>query len=159
MHIRPVSKYGDWVDHLNRKISLPIAKMLVKVRVSANAITLFRSALFFFAMFFYLKAEVFFIVLAGIFIELSDILDYVDGDVARISSKTSIFGEWLEYFENNFQGSSGSLLGLAIMLGLFFKTNDVSVFAILFFLVFGFHMKKALIHIPVSYTHLTLPTN
>lgn len=146
----PVGKYGDWVDYLTRKISGPIALMLLKTGISPNSITIFRSLFIWVALYLFFKAGFYSIILAGIILQICDILDYVDGDLARLTGKTSVLGEWLEYFENNFQGTSGSLLGLFITLGLFRKTHDVRIFIVLFFLCFGFHMKKALIHTPIK---------
>jgi len=150
MNKKIVSKYGDFIDRFNRKISLPVAALLAKTGITPNALTLFRSALIFIAMYFYFKADILLIVLAGILLEVGDILDYADGDLARLSGKSSVLGQWLEYLENNFQGTTGSLLGFAICLGIFYKNRDINIFIILFFLCFGFHMKKALIHTPVK---------
>ncbi|RJP29001.1 MAG: CDP-alcohol phosphatidyltransferase family protein [Candidatus Omnitrophota bacterium] len=150
MNEERLTKYGDIVDRINRGFSLPLAKALLKTPVTPNAITFFRSFLVIAAMYLYLKCSLYAIFTAGILLQLSDIFDYVDGDLARLKNKVTIEGQWLEYLENNFQGTSGTLLGFFVCLGIYLKTLDARIFIILFFLAFGFHMKKALIHTPVK---------
>jgi len=143
-------KYGDFIDYLNRRISGPVAVFLAKFNARPNIITLVRSLLVVLAMYLFYRATIWSFFYGGLFIQVADILDYVDGDLARLTKKTSKFGEWLEYLENNFQGTFGSLPGLFIAWGFYDQTSDVRIWFILFFLVFGMHMKKAFIVTPVK---------
>ncbi|MFH1508124.1 MAG: CDP-alcohol phosphatidyltransferase family protein [Candidatus Omnitrophota bacterium] len=143
-------KYGDWMDYVLRSISGPLSRLLSRLGASANSVTVFRFILMFFVMYLFSRGKVYLIFTAGILLQLCDILDYVDGDLARLNNKTSKLGEWLEYFENNLQGSTGSLLGFFIILGIFRATPDLNIWILLFFLVFGMHMKKALIFTPIK---------
>jgi hypothetical protein len=143
-------KYGDWADYLLRMISGPIAGFLARYAVSPNAVTVFRSLFMFFALYLFSRSTIYSIFIAGLIVQLCDILDYVDGDLARLSGKTSKKGEWLEYFENNLQGTAGSLLGFFIALGIYAATHDSAIWILLFFVVFGVHMKKALIVSPIK---------
>lgn len=146
----PLIKYDDWTDYILRRISGPIASLISKYKIFPNSITLFRSVLMLFIMYLFFKAKVISIFVGGILLQIYDILDYVDGDLARFTNRVSIFGEWLEYFENNLQGNIGSLLGFFIVLGLFNKTGSIFLWIVLFFLCFGMHMKKILIITPIK---------
>ncbi|HQQ06942.1 MAG TPA: CDP-alcohol phosphatidyltransferase family protein [Candidatus Omnitrophota bacterium] len=146
-------KYGDLVDYLNRRISGPVARALARTAVQPNAVTYVRSAMVVAAMYLFMRASIWSIFWAGMFIQAADILDYVDGDLARLTGRSSRFGEWLEYVENSLQGTFGSLLGFFLVYGLYARTHDVSLWIVLFFLCFGVHMKKALILTPVKTDH------
>lgn len=150
MNDKTVLKYGDCVDYVNRRLSKPIALLFSRYRISPNSVTAFRSLLVMVAMYLFFKAELFTIFCAGLLIEFADILDYVDGDLARLMKRTSKLGEWMEYIENTFQGTLGSLLGFFIVWGIFRKTGDVNIWIVLFFLCFGVLMKKTLILMPVK---------
>ena len=81
---------------LNRKISIPISRQLIKFPVTANMVTIFTlgigiasAALFAFGGYWN--------TLAGAFLCLwASILDGCDGEVARLKLQESAFGCWLE---------------------------------------------------------------
>jgi uncharacterized protein (TIRG00374 family) len=81
---------------LNRKISIPISRQLIKFPITANMVTLFTlgigiASAAFFAFGGYWNT------LAGAFLCLSaSILDGSDGEVARLKLQESAFGCWLE---------------------------------------------------------------
>jgi uncharacterized protein (TIRG00374 family) len=81
---------------LNRRISIPISRQLIKFPITANMVTLFTlgvgvASATFFAFGGYWNT------LAGAFLCLSaSILDGSDGEVARLKLQESAFGCWLE---------------------------------------------------------------
>ena len=81
---------------LNRRISIPISRQLIKFPITANMVTLFTlgvgiASAIFFALGGYWNT------LAGAFLCLSaSILDGSDGEVARLKLQESAFGCWLE---------------------------------------------------------------
>jgi phosphatidylglycerophosphate synthase len=81
---------------LNRRISIPISRQLIKFPITANMVTLFTlgvgiASAVFFALGGYWNT------LAGAFLCLSaSILDGSDGEVARLKLQESAFGCWLE---------------------------------------------------------------
>jgi phosphatidylglycerophosphate synthase len=81
---------------LNRKISIPISRQLIKFPVTANMVTIFTlgigiASAAFFAFGGYWNT------LAGAFLCLwASILDGCDGEVARLKLQESAFGCWLE---------------------------------------------------------------
>jgi phosphatidylglycerophosphate synthase len=81
---------------LNRRVSIPISRQLIKFPITANMVTLFTlgvgiASAVFFALGGYWNT------LAGAFLCLSaSILDGSDGEVARLKLQESAFGCWLE---------------------------------------------------------------
>ncbi len=146
-------KYGDVMDYTLRSISGPLAYAFQRVGISPNTVTLVRSCLMLVVMCLFAQGRVMTIVWGGILLQVCDILDYVDGDLARLIDRPSKLGEWMEYVENNFQGTTGSLLGFSLILGIFNATLNVQLWVLLFFLVFGVHMKKSLIVTSVKSDH------
>jgi len=79
---------------LNRKLSLPTAKFLAKFKfVTPNLVTIF-------AFFITLLASLLFffnsVFLAGLLVQLSSIIDGVDGDLAKITRRKSKYGKYLD---------------------------------------------------------------
>ena len=82
--------------YLNRPVSRRISEILVRTRVSPNAISLmsFAGSLMGAAMF--CLGGYTWTILAGLVIQLSSIVDGCDGEVARLRFQSSKFGGWFD---------------------------------------------------------------
>jgi uncharacterized protein (TIRG00374 family) len=81
---------------LNRKISIPISRQLIKFPVTANMVTIFTLGVGFASGVFFARGG-YWNTLLGAFLCLgSSILDGCDGEVARLKLQVSAFGCWLE---------------------------------------------------------------
>jgi len=81
---------------LNRKISIPISRQLIKFPITANMVTLFTLGVGIASAIFFALGD-YWDTLAGAFLCLSaSILDGCDGEVARLKLQESAFGCWLE---------------------------------------------------------------
>jgi phosphatidylglycerophosphate synthase len=81
---------------LNRKISIPISRQLVKFPVTANMVTIFTLGVGFASGAFFARGG-YWDTLIGAFLCLwASILDGCDGEVARLKLQESAFGCWLE---------------------------------------------------------------
>jgi len=82
-----ISKYA------NRKASEPIARLLAKTKITPNQITwaAFGIALLSFISFIFGQN-----IIGGLLVQLSSIVDGVDGSVARLKGMTSTFGGFLD---------------------------------------------------------------
>ncbi len=86
--------YDGYVSkHINRKMSEPMARLLAKTKVTPNQMTwvAFGIALLSFVS-FVLGHN----IIAGILVQLSSIVDGVDGSLARLKGMTSEFGGFLD---------------------------------------------------------------
>jgi uncharacterized protein (TIRG00374 family) len=81
---------------LNRKISIPISRELIRFPITANMVTLFTLGVGIASAIFFTLGG-YWNTLAGAFLCLSaSILDGSDGEVARLKLQESAFGCWLE---------------------------------------------------------------
>jgi uncharacterized protein (TIRG00374 family) len=81
---------------LNRRISIPISRQLIKFPVTANMVTIFTLGVGFASGVFFARGG-YWDTLIGAFLCLwASILDGCDGEVARLKLQESAFGCWLE---------------------------------------------------------------
>lgn len=98
------SKLNTWLvkptdglfARMNRKISIPISRQLIKFPITANAVTLFTLAVSFSAGVFFALGGYWYALVGALLSLFSSILDGCDGEVARLKMEESDFGCWLE---------------------------------------------------------------
>ncbi len=86
--------YNGYISkHLNRKISEPMARLFAKTKVTPNQMTwaAFGIALLSFISFIFGQN-----IIGGLLVQLSSIVDGVDGSLARLKGMTSTFGGFLD---------------------------------------------------------------
>jgi CDP-L-myo-inositol myo-inositolphosphotransferase len=86
--------YDGYISkHINRKMSEPMAGLLAKTKVAPNQMTW---AAFGIALLSFVSFVLGHNVIAGILVQLSSIVDGVDGSLARLKGMTSEFGGFLD---------------------------------------------------------------
>jgi len=86
--------YDGYISkHLNRKASEPLARLLAKTKLTPNQITwtAFGIALLSFVSFIFGQN-----IVGGLLVQLSSIVDGIDGSLARLKGMTSTFGSFLD---------------------------------------------------------------
>lgn len=86
--------YDGYISrHLNRRLSDPMARLLIKTRIPPNQISwaAFSIALLSFIGFVFNQN-----IVGGLLVQLSSIVDGVDGSLARLKGVTSSFGGFLD---------------------------------------------------------------
>ena len=81
---------------LNRKVSIPISRQLIKLPVTANMVSLFTLSVGFVSAVFFALGGYWNTLLGALLCLLASILDGCDGEVARLKLLESDFGCWLE---------------------------------------------------------------
>jgi uncharacterized protein (TIRG00374 family) len=81
---------------LNRKISIPISRQLIKFPVTANMVTIFTLGVGFASGAFFALGGYWNTLLGALLCLWASILDGCDGEVARLKLQESAFGCWLE---------------------------------------------------------------
>lgn len=81
---------------MNRRISIPISRQLIKFPITPNMVTLFTLAVSFAAGIFFARAGYWNMLLGAALSVWASILDGCDGEVARLKLRSSEFGCWLE---------------------------------------------------------------
>lgn len=81
---------------LNRPISIKISKLLLKTKITPNQISLVGFITAFFGALFFYVGEYIFLVIGGILVQLSSIIDGCDGEVARLKLMQTKYGGWFD---------------------------------------------------------------
>ncbi len=86
--------YDGYVSkHINRKMSEPMARLLAKTKVTPNQMTW---AAFGIALLSFVSFILGYNLIAGLLVQLSSIVDGIDGSLARLKGMTSEFGGFLD---------------------------------------------------------------
>ncbi len=81
---------------LNRRVSIPISRQLIKFPITANMVTIFTLGVSISAGLFYARGGYWNILLGAALSWVASMLDGCDGEVARLKLQASAFGAWLE---------------------------------------------------------------
>ena len=87
------SERGWKSRNINRRISIPISRLLIRTPLTPNMISAIVGIIGILSGFLYIWGS---IVLAGILLEVSSILDGCDGEVAKMKLMESKFGQWID---------------------------------------------------------------
>jgi len=86
--------YDGYISkHINRKMSEPMARLLAKTQVTPNQMTW---AAFGIALLSFVSFVLGYNIIAGLLVQLSSIVDGIDGSLARLKGMTSEFGSFLD---------------------------------------------------------------
>ena len=102
---------------MNRRVSTPISRQLIKYPITPNMVSLFTLGVSFFAGVFFAFGGRANMLIGAMLSVISSILDGCDGEVARLTFQESVFGCWLEtvcdylYYVFVFVGMMIGLLG------------------------------------------------
>jgi len=102
---------------MNRKVSIPISRQLIKFPITPNMVSLFTLGVSFSAGAFFALGSRAYMLLGAVLSVFASILDGSDGEVARLTFQDSAFGCWLEtvcdylYYIFIFAGMMIGLLG------------------------------------------------
>jgi phosphatidylglycerophosphate synthase len=122
-----IKKAEDFIfkDHwlkASRLITMPMAKklaqLLAKTPITPNAVTTASLIAGLTASLLTAQGTYFYDVLAAVLLQLAFTLDLTDGYLARLTGKTSVFGEWLDTL---FDG----IINISIILGLLIGVTRV----------------------------------
>ncbi len=97
-----VKPTDGWVSKkLNRHISTRISLYLSKWGVSPNAVTTFVFFLTLLGAYFAASGQWMWIALGGLIFQIASILDGCDGEIARLTFRSSRFGAWYDTLTDN----------------------------------------------------------
>ncbi|MBI2846185.1 MAG: NTP transferase domain-containing protein [Chloroflexi bacterium] len=82
--------------NLNRRVSRPLSRFLVRTPVTPNQVSLLAFILGLFSALLFATGEYLTLALAGLFAQASSILDGSDGELARLRGTSSRFGGWMD---------------------------------------------------------------
>ena len=111
-----------------RPLSEPIALILSKTSITPNQVSFMSVVSSVIAGIFFSLGEWLYLAIGYIFLQLTYLLDHVDGNLARYTGKSDEFGKWVDEIANK---PSKFFLVLGVSIGLFRMTNNA------FYLILG----------------------
>ena len=117
-------------NYFTRYISAYLTKIIFKTNISPNFISWIMLLFGLSAVFFLSLASTNAILISGILFVAHNILDTLDGDLARIRSQTSKMGKFIDQITHTFVNPS-------IFFALYYRFNEQYEYAI-FFIICGF---------------------
>ena len=81
---------------LNRPISIGLSRYLVRTGITPNQISLFSFIIGIFAALFFYLGDYIYLVIGGILVHISSIIDGCDGEVARLKLAETRYGGWFD---------------------------------------------------------------
>lgn len=106
-----------------RILSTLIARLLAKTSVTPNQVTLTRSAIVIVSLWFFALGGASNWFWAAILFYAFEILDHADGDLARLTGRTSEMGPLLEQFIDTWAARPSNIFGFCVAYGMYASTN------------------------------------
>ncbi len=134
--------YKGWVErNVYRRVSIYFTKLFLKIGISANQTTIISFLMLVVAGVFFVLGEPWHWIIGALLIYLFDILDRVDGEIARYNKSASTKGGYLDgiaYF------LGWPLVLVCMSFGLYSSLQHISVFILGFLAVVSFLLFYAL---------------
>lgn len=92
---------GPVARHLNKKISLPVSLLLAKGGIHPNSITVVNMVLGIASGFFVAAGNYWGMLIGAALFQLASIFDGCDGEVAKLTFRTSKFGQYFDSISDN----------------------------------------------------------
>lgn len=120
-----------------RFLSTLIVRVIAVTPITPNQVTLVRGIVAIFAMWLFAKGDPRSLVWAVVLFYIFEVLDHVDGDLARHTKRFSKVGPLLEQFIDTWASRPSNLFGFCIALGMYRQSGSVSGFLLFGATVFG----------------------
>jgi CDP-L-myo-inositol myo-inositolphosphotransferase len=119
---------------LNRPISNKISELLLRTNISPNQISLIGFAFGFFSALFFYFGDYIFLVIGGILVHLSSIIDGCDGEVARLKLIETKYGGWFDAVLDRY---ADGMIIFGMIHGHWILHNDIIIWTIGFMALVG----------------------
>lgn len=140
-------EYSERAKHRNDPIEIffiklgdPLMKLFLKIGITANQVSIFRTLLLFPAYYFFYLGEYPYLFYASVILFIWYLLDCVDGQMARAAGTANPFGAWMERISDRPFGTPFSFLGFFIILGIYRHTPSIWVWIVFFSVTLGCHL-------------------
>jgi CDP-L-myo-inositol myo-inositolphosphotransferase len=119
---------------LNRPISNKISELLLKTKITPNQISLISFIVALFGALFFYIGDYFSLVIGGILVHLSSIIDGCDGEVARLKLVETKYGGW---FDSVLDRYADAIIIFGMIHGHWILHNDIIIWTIGFMALIG----------------------
>jgi len=119
---------------LNRPISIKISELLLKTNITPNQISLISFIAGLFGALFFYFGDYIFLVIGGLLVHLSSIIDGCDGEVARLKLSESKYGGWFDAVLDRY---ADAIIIFGMIHGHWILHNDIIIWTIGFAALMG----------------------
>jgi len=119
---------------LNRPISIKISELLLKTKITPNQISLMSFITSFIGALFFYVGEYIFLIIGGILVQLSSIIDGCDGEVARLKLIQTRYGGWFDAVLDRY---ADAIIIFGMIHGHWLLHNDIIIWTIGFAALVG----------------------
>ena len=119
---------------LNRPISIKISELLLKTKITPNQISLISFIVGLFGALFFYVGDYVFLVIGGILVHLSSIIDGCDGEVARLKLIETEYGGWFDAVLDRY---ADAIIIFGMIHGHWTLHNDITIWTIGFMALMG----------------------
>jgi len=113
-----------------RFLSTIIARRLARTVVTPNQVTIFRALIVTISLFFFARGDSKSLVIGVVLFYVFEVLDHVDGDLARLTNRISPIGPLLEQFVDTWGSRPSNIFGFCIALGMYRQTASIAGFVL-----------------------------
>lgn len=142
-HFNYITEPHTFIHIIPRMCSTIIVRGLSKTQITPNQITIFRAIFNLLALVFFAIGNYLCLVLAFFTFQINEILDHVDGDLARIKNLRSKKGLFLEHLIDVPGSSMYGFFGLCVSIGIYRETRVFNIFYIFIAILIGAAMNEA----------------
>jgi len=128
------NKDGPISRILNRPISIKISELLLKTKITPNQISLVGFITSFIGALFFYVGEYIFLIIGGILVQLSSIIDGCDGEVARLKLIQTRYGGWFDAVLDRY---ADAIIIFGMIHGHWLLHNDIIIWTIGFAALVG----------------------
>ena len=113
-----------------RFISTIITRQLARTSITPNQVTLSRMVVVTLSLYLFSLGDPFSLIWAVFLFYIFEILDHVDGDLARYKKQFSDLGPKLEQFVDTWSSRPSNVFGFCVALGMYNYTESISGFVL-----------------------------
>jgi phosphatidylglycerophosphate synthase len=125
-----------------RMCSTLIVRSIAGTNITPNQITVLRAVFNLLALIFFIAGDYISLILAFCAFQINEILDHVDGDLARFKNMQSKKGLFLEYLVDVPGSTTYGLFGLSVTIGIYRTSHDINIFYIFIAGLMAFAIKE-----------------
>jgi phosphatidylglycerophosphate synthase len=132
-----ITQPENFFQAIFRFLSTLIVKAIYKLPISPNQVTLTRTVVVIISLYFFSIGDAKSLIIAVILFYVFEILDHVDGDLARYKNIKSNLGPLLEQFIDTWSSRPSNIFGFSIALGVYNQTQSLLCFILFGLTVMG----------------------
>jgi phosphatidylglycerophosphate synthase len=121
-----ITEPDNFIQIVFRMLSTIIVRYLVNTSITPNQVTIARSVIVVGSLIFFAKGDPASLLWAVVLFYIFEVLDHVDGDLARATQKFSRTGPLLEQFIDTWSSRASNIFGFCVAIGMYNYTGSLT---------------------------------